>query len=384
MARNVRQRGALRQSLRAGAPERSRRRGRLFARHLPAAGSVFIGPWSAQSVGDYASGTNHVLPTGGGARSRGGLSTWDFVRCTTRAALSRAGLRRLAPVVSALADAEGLGGAPARRRGAQVKPAIRSARRGAQRRTGSRPRRALAPFRARLRFAALRLTWRRRRAARGSCAWTSMKTRWVARPPCCARFAGSRPSSSPSIRSTRRHAAAGAALRRAPGGDAAHQWRGRCVAPAHGHVRRAGQRRADSRADVFDVSLFRRNCGRARRSGALRRCMRFPLEAILRALRAFAARPVPCESEQSHGDAAGSRGAPAHSGCRAAHAGAGGRSILRICGRDGAAVDSQARRIWWSRARFPRPRAWRRCGWACCSRAPISPTPCAAPSRRIR
>ena len=80
----------------------------VFAQHLPAAGSVFIGPWAAQSVGDYASGTNHVLPTGGGARSRGGLSTWDFVRCTTVQTLSQAGLRRVAPVVSALADAEGL------------------------------------------------------------------------------------------------------------------------------------------------------------------------------------------------------------------------------------------------------------------------------------
>jgi histidinol dehydrogenase len=79
-----------------------------FARHLPAAGSVFIGPWAAQSVGDYASGTNHVLPTGGGARSRSGLSTWDFVRCTTVQTLSQKGLRRLAPTVSALADAEGL------------------------------------------------------------------------------------------------------------------------------------------------------------------------------------------------------------------------------------------------------------------------------------
>lgn len=77
-------------------------------RDLLAAGSIFVGPWSAQSVGDYASGTNHVLPTGGGARSRGGLSTWDFVRCTTVQKLSRAGLRSLAPVVAALAQAEGL------------------------------------------------------------------------------------------------------------------------------------------------------------------------------------------------------------------------------------------------------------------------------------
>jgi histidinol dehydrogenase len=77
-------------------------------RQLSAAGSVFLGPWSAQSVGDYASGTNHVLPTRGGARSRGGLSTWDFVRCTSVQQITRAGLQSLAPVVCALAQAEGL------------------------------------------------------------------------------------------------------------------------------------------------------------------------------------------------------------------------------------------------------------------------------------
>jgi histidinol dehydrogenase len=79
-----------------------------LVRQLSAAGSVFLGPWSAQSVGDYASGTNHVLPTRGGARSRGGLSTRDFVRCTSVQQLTRAGLQSLAPVVSALAQAEGL------------------------------------------------------------------------------------------------------------------------------------------------------------------------------------------------------------------------------------------------------------------------------------
>jgi histidinol dehydrogenase len=75
---------------------------------LNAAGSVFVGPWSAQSIGDYASGTNHVLPTSGGARTRGGLSTQDFVRCTTVQHVSATGLRTLRPVVAALADAEGL------------------------------------------------------------------------------------------------------------------------------------------------------------------------------------------------------------------------------------------------------------------------------------
>jgi len=86
---------------------------------INSAGSIFVGPWSAQSIGDYASGTNHVLPTGGGARSRGGLSTADFVRCSSVQQLSLAGLRRLRPVVSALADAEGL---IAHRRAVEVRP----------------------------------------------------------------------------------------------------------------------------------------------------------------------------------------------------------------------------------------------------------------------
>jgi histidinol dehydrogenase len=72
------------------------------------AGSIFLGPWSAQPVGDYASGTNHVLPTGGWARARGGLSAFDFVKCASVQRVSRTGLRRLAPVVAALAEAENL------------------------------------------------------------------------------------------------------------------------------------------------------------------------------------------------------------------------------------------------------------------------------------
>src|SRR2546428_2068427 len=79
-----------------------------LAHKLQAAGSTFLGPWSAQSIGDYASGTNHVLPTNGGARTRGGLSTADFVRCTSVQHIAAAGLRSLGPVVTALADAEGL------------------------------------------------------------------------------------------------------------------------------------------------------------------------------------------------------------------------------------------------------------------------------------
>ncbi len=75
---------------------------------IRSAGSIFLGPWSAQPVGDYASGTNHVLPTGGWARARGGLSAWDFVKCASVQRISHAGLRRLAPVVAALAEAENL------------------------------------------------------------------------------------------------------------------------------------------------------------------------------------------------------------------------------------------------------------------------------------
>jgi len=75
---------------------------------LSEAGSVFLGPWSAQPIGDYASGTNHVLPTSGWARARGGLSVADFVKCSSTQEISRAGLKRLAPVVTAMARAEGL------------------------------------------------------------------------------------------------------------------------------------------------------------------------------------------------------------------------------------------------------------------------------------
>ena len=81
---------------------------RKLVEKLSEAGSVFLGPWSAQPIGDYASGTNHVLPTSGWARARGGLSVADFVKCSSTQEISRAGLKRLAPVVTAMARAEGL------------------------------------------------------------------------------------------------------------------------------------------------------------------------------------------------------------------------------------------------------------------------------------
>jgi histidinol dehydrogenase len=79
-----------------------------LADRFDSAGSIFLGDWSAQSFGDYATGTNHVLPTGGVARARGGLSTADFVKCVSVQEVTRAGLARLAPVVKQFAKAEGL------------------------------------------------------------------------------------------------------------------------------------------------------------------------------------------------------------------------------------------------------------------------------------
>ncbi|MFB3915926.1 MAG: histidinol dehydrogenase [Terriglobales bacterium] len=72
------------------------------------AGSVFIGDYSPQAMGDYASGPNHVLPTGAVARYRGGLSVLDFVKIISVQESTRAGLKRLAPTITTLADAEGL------------------------------------------------------------------------------------------------------------------------------------------------------------------------------------------------------------------------------------------------------------------------------------
>jgi len=72
------------------------------------AGSVFVGAYSPEAAGDYASGPNHVLPTGGAARQRGGLSAADFVKVISVQELSERALRRLAPAITTLARAEGL------------------------------------------------------------------------------------------------------------------------------------------------------------------------------------------------------------------------------------------------------------------------------------
>jgi histidinol dehydrogenase len=79
-----------------------------MAARITRAGTVFIGDFSAQASGDYATGSNHVLPTGGAARGRGGLSAADFVRVSTVQRLSAAGIRRIGPFAVTLAHAEGL------------------------------------------------------------------------------------------------------------------------------------------------------------------------------------------------------------------------------------------------------------------------------------
>ena len=75
---------------------------------IRSAGTVFLGPWGAQPLGDYATGSNHVLPTGGWPRSRGGLSSADFVKCISVQTITRKGFLDLAKAVETLAESEGL------------------------------------------------------------------------------------------------------------------------------------------------------------------------------------------------------------------------------------------------------------------------------------
>ena len=79
-----------------------------MAAKVRCAGSLFVGAWSAQVAGDYAIGSNHVLPTAGAARVRGGLSAADFVRQITVQRLTQKGLEADRTGVIDLATAEGL------------------------------------------------------------------------------------------------------------------------------------------------------------------------------------------------------------------------------------------------------------------------------------
>ena len=81
---------------------------RQLLEQISTAGSVFLGPWSPEPMGDYCSGTNHVLPTYGYARSYSGLSLHDFSRRMTVQELTADGLRQLGPVAARLARLEGL------------------------------------------------------------------------------------------------------------------------------------------------------------------------------------------------------------------------------------------------------------------------------------
>lgn len=69
---------------------------------------MFLGPWTPESVGDYASGTNHVLPTYGYARMYGGVSLDSFMKYMTVQSLTEQGLRNLGPAVAKMAEVEGL------------------------------------------------------------------------------------------------------------------------------------------------------------------------------------------------------------------------------------------------------------------------------------
>jgi histidinol dehydrogenase len=90
------------------APEHLVVESEALTRRPVTAGALFVGPYTAQAAGDYATGSNHVLPTSGAARFRGGLSAADFVRVMSVQRVTRAGLKALAPTIVPLARAEGL------------------------------------------------------------------------------------------------------------------------------------------------------------------------------------------------------------------------------------------------------------------------------------
>jgi histidinol dehydrogenase len=81
---------------------------RRWLPHIQNAGSIFLGQWSPEPMGDYCSGTNHVLPTYGYARAYSGLSVLDFVKRVTVQELTPDGLRALGPTAVILAQLEGL------------------------------------------------------------------------------------------------------------------------------------------------------------------------------------------------------------------------------------------------------------------------------------
>ncbi len=79
-----------------------------IARRVVNAGAVFVGEWTAQVAGDYAIGSNHVLPTAGAARYRGGLNAADFVKLVSIQRVTKRGLQSIGRTITTLARAEGL------------------------------------------------------------------------------------------------------------------------------------------------------------------------------------------------------------------------------------------------------------------------------------
>ena len=87
---------------------RYRGSGRALLDHLQAAGSIFLGEYSPESIGDYCSGTNHVLPTNGAARAFSGVSLASFQNFISVQEATRAGLAQIGPCAITLANIEGL------------------------------------------------------------------------------------------------------------------------------------------------------------------------------------------------------------------------------------------------------------------------------------
>ena len=83
-------------------------RAESLAPRIRNAGAVFVGPYAPVPAGDYATGGNHVLPTGGWSRSTGGLGLEGFMKTVTVQRVSKEGLDNLAPTIEALAELEGM------------------------------------------------------------------------------------------------------------------------------------------------------------------------------------------------------------------------------------------------------------------------------------
>ena len=118
------------QPLRARAPDLADRASRAtWLDKVRAAGSVFLGPWTPESVGDYCSGTNHVLPTYGFARRYSSLGVADFVRSMTVQELTSTACESIGPVAATLARSRG----PRRARAGRQRAARGHRRQGSRR-----------------------------------------------------------------------------------------------------------------------------------------------------------------------------------------------------------------------------------------------------------